>query len=284
MFTYRSRFLTRGEVWYDEEPDATSVDWVYHRQRSSPLVGARCRHAYTLLIDLTIRPDQLLAGIEERTALKIIAAQNEDRLQWQRLDSRDVKTMDRVEAMWNEFAVLNKTPLFERDWVDEIARAGQLECSAASDPAGNVLAYHLVLLAGQRARQLIAIAPYRAVPDLAWRGAVSRANCFIHWMNFLAFRERGIPCFDFGGWYMGTTNIQFLGINRFKKSFGGRIVREFDCEEIRTIKGRVVLSTARLLKRAGLLNRGEDLPASAPRTTYPNSNESPKDCEVSPAF
>jgi hypothetical protein len=31
MLVYKSRFLTRGEVWYDEEPDGVRVDWIYHR-------------------------------------------------------------------------------------------------------------------------------------------------------------------------------------------------------------------------------------------------------------
>jgi hypothetical protein len=154
---------------------------------------------------------------------------------------------------------------------------------AARDPAGNVLAYHLVLLTRQRARQLIAISPYRAVPDVAWRAAVSRANCFIHWNNFLAFKAQGIPCFDFGGWYTGTTNIQFLGINRFKKSFGGQVVREFECEEIRTLKGWLVLTAARILDQARLLKPAGGAPETPPPKPKNNAHATTKNCEVSPA-
>ena len=49
MLIYRSRFLTRGEVWFDDEPDGASVDWIHYRQRSSPAAKGRWKYFYTLL-------------------------------------------------------------------------------------------------------------------------------------------------------------------------------------------------------------------------------------------
>jgi hypothetical protein len=284
MFVYRSRFLTRGEVWYDAEPDDTAVDWIYYRQRSSPVARTRWHPTYTRLIDLTKTPSQLLAEMEEKTVRKITQAREKDRLQWERCDAKDAKTLDGMERMWNEFAAAQKTPRLERDWLDRMAEAGSLDVSSAKDPEGNVLAYHLVLLTPRRARQLIAISPYRSVPDMAWRGAVSRANCFIHWNNFLSFQARGIPGFDFGGWYVGTTNMQYLGINRFKQSFGGQVVREFECEQIRTLKGWLVLTAARMLERTRRPKPTGGTPAERPPKSKNDTHATTKDCEVSPAF
>jgi hypothetical protein len=249
MFIYRSRFLTRGEVWFDEEPAGAAVDWIYHRQRSSPLAHYRWQHFYTRLIDLRKGSGELLAEIEDKTRRKVTEAQAKDRLRCERSDARDPKLMDAVEQMWNEFARAQNTPLFERDWLDRMREAGRLDLTAAKNPQGQVLAYHLVFLTPARARQILAISPHRAVPDVAWRGAVSRANCFIHWQNFLAFKTQGIPCFDFGGWYTGSSNIQFLGINRFKKSFGGKVVLEYDCEQPLTVRGWILLTAAQILAR-----------------------------------
>ena len=283
MFIYRSRFLTRGEVWFDDEPDGARVDWIYHRERSSPLPKCRWREFYTRQIDLRKSPADLFAALDRNTARKIIEAKERDQLNWERHDARNTKILDEVERLWNEFAAAQKTARFERDWMDQFAQAGCLDLSAARDPAGNVLAYHLVLITPKRARQLIAISPYHSMPDVAWRGAVSRANCFIHWKNFLAYRDQGIPCFDFGGWYVGTTNIQSLGLNQFKKSFGGEVVREFECEEVRTVKGWLVLTAARILRHAGLLNRNGAAINAAPKSkVIPHDNA--KDCEVSPAI
>ncbi len=249
MFTYRSRFLTRGEVWFDETPDGAPVDWIYHRQRSSPLARVRRRSFYTVLVDLRKTASEMFEAMEAKTARKIAEAQEKDKLKWERYESKDARILDEVERMWNDFARAQKTPLLERDWLEPMRAADLLHLSAARDTAGQVLAYHLVLLTPKRARQLIAISPYRAVPDVAWRGAVSRANCFIHWRNFQSFHAQGIPWFDFGGWYPGRTNIQYLGINRFKMSLGGKVVLEYDCDQPVTLKGRVLLAAAEALAR-----------------------------------
>jgi hypothetical protein len=249
MLVYQSRFMTRGEAWYDEEPDGARVDWILHRQRSSPLAKCRCKEIYTRLIPLQKTPAELLESMEVRTACKITEAVEKDQLRWERSGPKDLRTLNEAEAMWNQFALAQKTALFERAWVDQMFAAGTLDMAAAKDQAGNVLAYHLVYLTPKRARQLVAISPYRAVPSVAWRNAVSRANCFVHWNNFLAYREKGIPYFDFGGWHTGKTDIRLLGINAFKKSFGGSVVREYDCEQPRTVKGWLLLTTAQLLAR-----------------------------------
>jgi hypothetical protein len=278
MFVYRSRFLTRGEVWYDEEPGDTRVDWVYHRQRSSPLANCSCKDFYTLLIDLQKSPPALLAQMDERTARRITDAQEKDKLHCERFDSKDSRLIDAVEQMWNEFAIAQKTPLFEREWLDQFRLTGTLDIAAAKDQAGNVLTYHLVFLTPKRARQLVAISPYKAVPSVRWRDAVSRANCLVHWHNFLRFREQGISDFDFGGWYPGTSDIRLLGINRFKKSFGGVVVQQYDCEQPLSVKGRLLLATVRQLTRL----RHTRQPASPP-SEYKNESRKVEEHEVSPA-
>ena len=65
----------------------------------------------------------------------------------------------------------------------------------------------------------------------------------------LRLKEQGVQYFDFGGWYPGTEDIQLLGANAFKRGFGGEIVREYECEQILTLKGWIVLTGARILDR-----------------------------------
>src|SRR5882724_9917251 len=160
MFIYRSRFLTRGEVWYDEEPDGARVDWILHRQRSSPLSGPRWKEVYTRLIPLQKTPAELLGGMEERTVRKITEARERDRLRWERHAPDDAGILDQAEAMWNRFAAAQNTPRFEHDWLARMFEAGALDMAAAKDPAGDVLACHLVYLTPKRARQMVAISPY----------------------------------------------------------------------------------------------------------------------------
>ncbi len=279
MFVCKSRFLTRGEVWFGDQPDATRVDWIYHRQRPSPLPGHRWKHYYTSLVDLRKSPAALFADLDDKNARQITEAQERDKLRCDRLDPTDSKLIDEVEQMWNQFAVAHNTPKLDRPWLEEFRRAGALDVVAVRDAAGQALVYHLVFLTPTRARQLIAISPHKAVPDIAWRNAISRANRLAHWHNFLTFRERGISYFDFGGWYPGSTDIQLLGMNAFKRGFGGQVVREFDCEEPVTLKGRLILGLAEAWAR--LKRREMHGDSDRDRKQRANDLERPN---VSPAF
>ena len=50
-----------------------------------------------------------------------------------------------------------------------------------------------------------------------------------------------------------------LGANAFKKALGGHVVREFECEQIVTLKGWVLLTAARLIAGAKESRRPRDV-------------------------
>ena len=81
MITYKSRFLTRSEVWFDDEPgDTGSSDWILYNQRTNPVPGADCRYFYTYCIDLTPSREELLARFNKDTAYKIRRARERDKI------------------------------------------------------------------------------------------------------------------------------------------------------------------------------------------------------------
>jgi len=186
--------------------------------------------------------------------------------------------MAKVEKMWNEFADARKSARLERSWLEQIIEAGALELSMVKDAGGQVLTYHLNYLGKRRGQDLIVVSRYSAIPNAALRNRINRANCFGHWKTLLAFKERGLRYYDFGGWYPGTTDIQSLGMNAFKKSFGGQVVREYEGEQILTPKGWVVLTTAKILNQARGLRVGQR------RETRNTADATTANCKVSPAF
>ena len=253
MLIYRSRFLTRGEVWFDDEPDGTPVDWIYYRQRSRPVAKGSWKYYHTLLIDLAKSPAELRSEMDERTLQKVEEAEAKDQVRWEHCEARESKRMDDIENLWNQFAAATKSPRLDRDWLDKTIEAGALELSAVKDAEGNVLTYHLSYAGKTRAQDLIVVSRYSSVPNSALRKRINRANCFGHWKNLAAFKERGLRYYDFGGWYPGTTDMRLLGMNAFKKGFGGQVVRRYDCEQTLTLKGWLVLNAARVLKRVKFL-------------------------------
>ncbi|MDE3066483.1 MAG: hypothetical protein KGJ60_02930 [Verrucomicrobiota bacterium] len=284
MFIYQSRFLIRGEVWFDDEQDDAPVDWIYYRQRPSPVARARSKCFYTLLIDLAKSPEQLRSETEEKTVQKIEAAEKNDRTRWERCEPEDPKIMDEVERMWNESAAARNSAPLDRPWVNKLIEAGALELSATKDAAGRVLTYHLSYVGKNRAQDLIVVSPSSALPNTALRSRINRANCLGHWQTMLALKGRGLRHYDFGGWYPGNTNVRLLGMNAFKKGFGGQVVREFDCQEIRTVKGWIVLTAARMFQRVRLLHGTGGRGTSRLRNPENQIHAAAKNCEVSPAF
>jgi len=263
MIVYRSRFLTRAEVWFDDEPgDTRSSDWIRYNQRPDPVPGADCKYFYTCVIDLTQSREQLLARFDKDTAYKIRRARDRDKIICECCDPSDPAVISRFEEMYNPFAALKGLRPLDRARVDSMAAAGALDLSVAKDSHGNALVYHANYRNQHRATELYLPSLYRQLSDSAARNAIGRANRYLVWSDIIRYKEQGLRCFDFGGWYPGTSDQALLKINEFKRGFGGRVIREYRCEQILTLKGWLVLQVARLLKQAKLFPSGSKRPAA----------------------
>jgi hypothetical protein len=53
----------------------------------------------------------------------------------------------------------------------------------------------------------------------------ARINKYLHYKDMLYFREKGFKIYDFGGYANNTSDIGLQGINRFKLSFGGEVIK-----------------------------------------------------------
>ena len=264
MYIYKSRYLTRAEVWYDGQPgDTRSVDWIFYQQRSSPLPGASWKSFHTYVIDLTQSVEQLRKRMNEDTAYKVRRSRDRDKIICQECDARDPAILNQFEEMYNQFAALKGLSPLDRARMNAMAAAGTLDLSVARDPQGNALVYHANYREHERATELHLPSLYRKAADSATRNLIGRANRYLTWSDMLRFKEQGLKSFDFGGWYVGTTDSALLRINDFKRGFGGQVVREYECEQILSLKGWVVLRVAKLLKRIKLFPSASN-PASPP--------------------
>jgi len=250
MHIHKSRFLLRGEVWFDHEPDQTPVDWIVYRQRSRPVRGAKWTFYHTIVVDLRQSAEVLLHQLSNHTASKIRRARDRDRIVCEgfRLVSREM--LDCFEETYKRFAAFKALPPLDRPFLDQLARDGSLEISVAKNPVGKALVYHTYYHDSNRSCLLHSVSLYQTLSDSAARNAMGRANRYLIWYGILRHQEQGLKFFDLGGWYPGNTNQELLDINRFKEGFGGKIVRECNCEQILSLKGRVVLTIAAWLERA----------------------------------
>lgn len=57
---------------------------------------------------------------------------------------------------------------------------------------------------------------------------IGYANKYLHFYDMKFFKEKGFKIYDFGGINLHSTDKEILGINRFKKGFGGKEVRLYN--------------------------------------------------------
>jgi hypothetical protein len=251
MFVYHSRFLRRGEVWFDNEPTGERVDWIFYRNRSKPPRRAKSRPFYNRLIDLSKTSEQLLSEMESRTVAKIEAAGNEDKISCEWKTITNATQLEEVEGMWNQsIDAKRRWGKFNGEWLGEMIRASALELSVAREPSGALVVSGCLFRDKYRVQQLMIVSPPQTAPTPAVRARTNRASCYLLWNTLVRLKEQGVRHFDFGGWYPGTEDIQLLGSNAFKKSFGGEVICEYECEQIVSLKGWAMLTAARLMERA----------------------------------
>jgi hypothetical protein len=204
--------------------------------------------------------------LSEDTAYKIRRARERDKIICECCDARDPAVINRFEQIYNAFAAMKRLPALNRPRFEGLAAAGVLDISVAKDPHGNVLLYHANYRDASRATQLELPSLYRTLAQSAARNFSGRANRYLTWSDILRYKEQGLKSFDFGGWHPGS-DPEMLNINDFKRGFGGRVVREYQCEQIVTLKGRLVLWAAKLLTQAG------SSPWSPPSTPHGSETE-----------
>ena len=253
MLIYKSRFLLRGEVWYEHTPNSRSVDWILYRQRASPIPGTRWRYFHTLIIDLGQTPEALLDQMNKSTASKVKRARDRDRITCERINP-DTAGIVRFVTVYNQFAATKGLDPLDRSELEGLAAERLLELSVAKNRAGEPLVFHAYYRDSDCSCFLYSASLHRTFSDSAVRNAIGRANVFLFWDSLLRHKVDGLKCFDFGGWYPGSTDQQLLGINRFKAGFGGKLICKYTCEQILSVKGWVLLTTARMLSRV----RGSD--------------------------
>lgn len=262
MLVYQSRFLTRGEVWFDNSPGAEPVDWVLYHQRSQPEAKGKWRPFYTRLIELSEPTDSLLAQMDGFTAADIKRAEKKDLTICKQIDATDKKALSEFCEFYDRFAAIKNLNPADRHWLERTAQAGSLDLWAAESPEGHRHAYHVFYRDARRVRSMLAASFYAEASTKEAQRKIGRANRLLIWNCMLHYRNTGVEIFDLGGWYNGTTDTARLGINKFKEGFGGKVVREFEGEYLRTMKARAAVFTARFLTKWKQRKQGEAMRTS----------------------
>jgi hypothetical protein len=105
---------------------------------------------------------------------------------------------------------------------------------------GKPLVWHAYVTVGQKVSLLHSASHYRARSG-EQRAIISRANRYLHWQDLLAFKRSGFQRFDWGGMFEDESDPACANINKFKREFGGELVRTYACTIPVTTRGRMFL-------------------------------------------
>lgn len=271
MIQYKSRGALYGECWFGELPTQSGVDVLALRQRTSPLVGARCHPFFTIFNDLTVGEDELTGRFGANCREKLRRAERRDDLELEiTVDPRE--RLAEFVACYDAFAAQTGLRPANMQWLQGACTARQLVLARVTRH-GETLAWNAYVVAGADAWFQHGVARFRDVPA-EQRAVFARANRWLHWRCMLWFRERGFARYDWGGLFERETAPEHTGINRFKREFGGREVRSYDCFVPVTLKGHLRLELNRL---------GDGLRALRARASRPSAAASPAGSTARPA-
>ena len=240
MIRLQGRGAAYGEVWYDEEPPRESgVDIVLYRQREAPIADARTTPFLSMVTDLSPDEDAIASQFGKDCRYKIRRAETKDGLRMEVIDEPEGR-LDEFRAFFDAFAMQKSHPPCDAHWLAAACKARQLLLTSASKD-DEALVWHAYLICGKAAWLQYTGSCFRNREN-DYRALVGRANRWLHWKEMLHFKEMGIQRYDWGGLFEDESVPENAGINRFKKDFGGREVRTYDCAVPVTLRGRVWLT------------------------------------------
>jgi hypothetical protein len=249
-----------GEVWYDEElPIDAGVDIVQYSQRPAPVGEGRSAPFLSLVNDLTVTEDEIVARFNKVCRYELRRAGRDD-LQFE-LIADPAARLDEFCRFHDRCAQQRSIYVCNRRWLVSACAARQLILTVASRN-GEALVWHAYVVAAKTAGLEYSIS-YRD-DDPARRALVGRANRWLHWQDMRRFREIGLERYDWGGLFEEDATPSGAGINEFKKGFGGTPDRSYDCEVPITARGRLWLPVRNACRQAGRARQFFSAAASSP--------------------
>jgi len=185
MIIIKTRFLTTGEVWFNDEPTNEKVDVLVFRQRPSPVSGTRCSSFYTILIDVTKSTDDLFASFSKETRYEIRCAETKDSFICLHWFENNQNVLRQFISFYNRFAETKGLSAINERWLIALVNANALALSCCCTSDNEDLVWHAYYRCPERVRLLYSASLYREAATGAYRSMVGRAKRFLHWKDIL---------------------------------------------------------------------------------------------------
>jgi hypothetical protein len=247
MHIYPSRWLVRGESWFQWQEPAEHVDLVDFRQLPCPLPQAVCRPFYTYHVTLDAAPDAILSRFNQTTRREVRQARDKGEIICRVSVAPTEQEVETFIGAYAAFAAAKKRPPMNVARLRRFLADQSFWLSFAYSASGDLLVAHGNYIGHGRMRSSYAASPLRGQTDSKTRQLIGRAGRYLTWTDMMAARDAGLRIYDFGGWYPGTEDKERLAINAYKSGFGGVTVCEYHCQRAFSLKGHMAMGSCRAL-------------------------------------
>ena len=229
------------DLYFNEQVHERQADLTRYHYWSQPVADSIVLPYLTVVVDISLEPAALLAGMGKTTRYDIRRADREDRFSFRAYIGESLPLAGFVK-FFDDFADRKGTHRVDQRVLSILADHKLLGLTCICDAGESVLAWHAYMIAGTHTRLLYSGSAHVHVTDAGQRQFLARANRYLHWRDALLFRENGVLVLDLGGICETSCESPALrGIREFKTGFGGDIVRMFDCTKATSIRGRIAL-------------------------------------------
>jgi hypothetical protein len=182
--------------------------------RAHPLM---CKHvSYTLETDLSRNEEDLFNSFKSNAKNKIRKTETLN-FRW----GVDDISIDEYIAFFNAFARTKGFSPENKSRLNSYNKENILFITARDGLTSELLVVHVYLVDGERARSLHSVSQIHDMKDDEKRKRVGFFNKRLHWEGMKYFKNLGYSIYDWGGFSHKYDDKVLMGINEFKKSFGG---------------------------------------------------------------
>jgi hypothetical protein len=241
VVAFRRRGMRIGEAYFDaaaaDAPGLARLDLIRIVGAFSPPSDPGARRLHTLVVDLGLDEDGLLAQMSKDTRSKIRRAAERDPLQVSGAPDPSRAEVDEFADFYDRFATAQSVAPAFRPRLHALAGRGNLVLTTATGADGEAVVRHAYVAVRGRGFMLYSGSLLGESEDSGARNLIGRANRYLHWHDIRLFKDRGFDLYDFGGLDVEERSPKTAGIARFKRGFGGEVRPVYSVTRARSLRG-----------------------------------------------
>jgi len=226
LIRYKLKGLTFYEEWFAKDPckDFLKLKVVRGSRVDKQCFGMIKKQLWTLETDLTLDKDDILKQFTSTIRNEINRAKKLENLQI----NINKTSIDEFLNFYNtKFAKQKKLNLLSKRQIEKFGDNIYTISAVFENELTNIQMY--IFDSEQKiVRLLHSVSIIHLEKDKKRRNQIGWINKYLHWRTILYFKEKGFKTFDWGGIGNDPNNKALVGIDKFKRSFGGQVVKVYD--------------------------------------------------------